>query len=231
MKIVKTVKEDPIITTVQDIYYYTDSAFSIKESIKEVNGKKTKHIKVIHKNKNLYPRILEGFNENFLKTIYEDFWDLEKLKKDIPSVEDLQDSELEVYFLFADGHMLFDSNMKIVSIPSIFDYAGSLSERHQGDRVYRELINRLTIHPYVLKLEECNIPSYNSDFYNQRGIFRAKVLLPQEKYEEIYNYVKDRKFWSVAIQEYIRMSYCYTDINIYGDEITALLKKYWKKDE
>jgi len=197
--------------------YKTEKGLEIVETIE--NGKlKSVNIK---EDKNFgFPYIL-NLPENWIEE-YDDFYKLYEYRKDIKSIEDLK--EEEAYFLYSSGHMLFDANKKIVSIPYTFNYIGSLEEKCENDAVYKKLIEALKKHPYVLEIEEKEIEYYNSDFDGQKGISLAKVYIPQEKYEQLYNKYKETEYWSISMGNEMKMNLI-TDL--YGEEIENLLKKYY----
>lgn len=218
MKILKTNKTESVIET---ITHLTDKKFSIIEKI--VNGN-LESINLVSKNR-MTPMFLDIPKDYFIKQ-YKDFYDLTKLSKKLTSIKDV--NKYPVFFLYFDGHKLFNSERNIISIPYTFNYIGSLAERFEADPVYAEIIKKLKTHPFVLNLEEYEIPYYNRDFYRQKGIKIATVLTSQEKYEEMYLKYKELGIasWSVRIGDIIKLSYG-THFNLYGEEITELLKKYY----
>lgn len=216
----KKISEKNISTKI--ITYKTKNNLKIVETIE--NGEVASiTIEELFKNKEFGSPIMLNLPKNWIKE-YENFYTLYEYKKEISNLEEIE--EEKIYFLYSSGHMLFDANKNIVSVPYIFNYIGSLRERYEDDKVYRKLMNLLEDHPYVLKFEEKEIESYNSNFDGQKGIHLAKVYIPQEKYDQLYDRHKGKEYWSVNMGEEMKMA-CVTDI--YGKEIENLLKEYFKK--
>ena len=155
---------------------------------------------------------------------YNDFGYFYKHKQEINKLEDIKEDK--IFFLYSAGHMLFDVDRNIVSIPYTFIYIGSLKERHEDDKVYKKLMKLFKKHPYVLQLEEEEIAYYNSAFEGQKGIKLAKVYIPQKKYEKLYNKYKDEGYWSVNMGSEMKLG---TVTDIYGKEIENLLKEYYRR--
>jgi len=222
MKVLKVKKNKKTVVT-EKIIHETDLGFLMTETI--INGKH-KGVTLSCKDKGLDPFVLdlpEDWAEN-----YEDFYGLLGCYQIKPKTVDEVDED-KIYFVYSSGHMLFDKNRRIISVPYLFNYIGSLREKEPNDPIYAKLIKLLKKHPYFLSLEEEEIPYYNCSFSGQKGIAEAKVLLPQDKYEEIYEKYKDDEFWSCRLTDHLSMSL--NCVGIYGDEVDALLKEYWRKKE
>jgi hypothetical protein len=153
---------------------------------------------------------------------FEEF--IEKYSVEIKSIEDIK--KYPVFLAFHSGWVLFDENMKPIALPFIFSYIGSLREKIPNDLHYKKLIALLKKHPFILELEEEEIPYYNSDFYGQKGISHAKTLLSQKMYEKMYEACKKQEYWSVAMGEIMELcSYSRVrELNVYGVQISKLLK-------
>lgn len=212
INIIKKTIQENIIKTVT---YKTDH-FDIVETI--VN-EELDNIIIICDDKNLTPMILDlpDWSE------YKNFYDLLDQRIEVKSLDDIDPSK--VYFAYTSGHALFDLNKKPVSIPYLFNYTSYLRERHQGDEVYKKLIDLLKEHSFVMDLKTDKIPYYNAVFSGQRGISFAKILLSQEKYEELYEKNKGGVYWSVRMKEDIMFK---PDTDVYGNEIKDLLEEYYK---
>jgi len=218
MEIIKTTKKK---TTTEKITHQTSLGFDIIETI--TNGKH-KGVALSCKDKGFHPVMLELPKDWVEKyTEFDDLFNYQIIPK---KIEDIR--ETKIYFTYTSGLMLFNRNRQIVSIPHFFDYIGSLKEKEPRDSLYVKLIKLLKEHPYVLLLEEEEIPYYNRDFPGQYGIRTAKVQLPQNKYKRLCEKYKEEEFWSCRMTDDISMHHhC---LGIYGDKIDALLKKYWKKE-
>ena len=206
--------------------YETDSGLVIIETA--VN--KRKKTFTIEKQGDLHPVPLD-LPEDFFQKDYNDFWDVRKREAKIEKIEDFE--KYPIYFLNFGAEELFDENMNIVAKPYRFSYIGSLKEKIPNDPIYAKIMEKLKEHPFVLELEEEMIPGYNQNFWGQKGIKNAKVFLSQEKYEEIYKTAKeqDKEFWSSRMRDAMRMNYeGSVDFNVYGDEISALLKEYHSRE-
>lgn len=153
---------------------------------------------------------------------YKSFYDILDQRIEIKSIEDIDLNK--VCFACTSAHVLFNLNKKPVSIPYLFDYIGSLRERYKGDKIYEKIVNLLKKHSFVMDLKTDEIPYYNADFSGQRGISFAKILLSQEKYEELYNKYKGGYYWSVRMKENIKLA---LGTDIYGNEIKDLLEEYF----
>ena len=212
LKIIKaTVKE----TITKTVTYKTDH-FDIVETI--VN-EELDNIRLICDDKDLTPVMLDlpDWSE------YKDFYDLLDCRIKIKSLDNIDLNK--VYFSYSSGHVLFDLNKKPVSIPYLFDYIGSLRERSQGDEVYKKLISLLKKHSFIMDLKTDEIPYYNAEFPGQMGISFAKILLSQEKYQELYDKCKGGgNFWSVRMKEDVMFK---SGTNVYGNEIKDLLEEYY----
>jgi hypothetical protein len=151
--------------------------------------------------------------------------------KEIKTLKDLE--KYYPYLNYNGGHILFDINEKPISLPLSFDYIGSLEEKSSGDENYAKLISLLKKHPYILKIEEQEIPYYNSNFQGQKGILRATAFIPQKEYEKLYRYCidfckgRDKEFWSCSMHDIMKLSYNGYEYDLYGKEITELLKKHY----
>ncbi len=91
-------------------------------------------------------------------------------------------------------------------------------------KLHEKLINLLSGHDFVMELRTDEIPYYNAKFPGQKGI-SFKVLLSQEKYQELYDKHKNEKYWSTGMKYEAQMSFV-TDI--YGNEIKDLLEEFYK---
>ena len=210
-------------TITEVITHKTDAGFNIKETI--VNGKK-KSIELTCRDKNIFPIMLK-LPKDFIEK-YDSYYDIFKHEIKPKTVEDVLGEN--IYFAYNSGHMLFDKNKNIVSLPYNLNYCGSLTENYRDDPIYAKLISQLKEHPFVMNLEEEEIPYYNRDFDGQMGIKKCRVLLPQAKMEELYNKYKDDEFWTCSIKDNVAMSYNTEDIRkLYGDSIDTLVVEYWKE--
>lgn len=166
---------------------------------------------------------------DFDPTLIESYDSIYKCILPIKHIQDLNKGKL--FFLYTAGHLLFDENMKIVSIPYVFNYIGSLKERFYQDPIFKKLIEKLKKHEYVQNLETSTIPSYNSDFSAQLGIEICKVYVPQKQYEKLFEHYKDNEYFSVRMKEIIACSWNSPEFNLYGKDIHKLLKEYWTTKE
>jgi hypothetical protein len=210
LKIIKTKIKETITKTVT----YQTKHFDIVETV--INDK-LDSIRLTCDDKDLTPMMLNAPDWNQYKNFYY-FLD-QRIK-----IKSLDDIDLnKVYFAYTAGHVLFDLNKKPVSIPYLLNYIGSLKERHPNDKVYERLISLLKEHSFVIELKTDKIPYYNATFSGQRGISFAKILLSQEKYEELYNKCKGGDYWSVRMKDNIKFA---LNTDIYGNEIKDLLEEY-----
>lgn len=76
--------------------------------------------------------------------------------------------------------------------------------------------------------EENRIEYYNSDFDGQIGIKNIVSLIDQEKIEMLYEKFKFEEYFSVKIQDQIKLASSKPE-NVYGEEIQELTKKYWNE--
>lgn len=211
----KTIQE----TITKTVTYKTDY-FDIVEIIVD---EELDNIRIICDDKDLTPVMLDlpDWSE------YKGFYELLDQRIEVKSLDDIDQNK--VYFAYTSGHALFDLSKKPVSIPYLFNYIGSLRERYQGDEVYKKLIGLLKEHSFVMELKTDEIPYYNAEFPGQMGISCAKILLSQDKYQELYDKYKSRgKFWSVRMKEDIMFK---QDTDIYGNEIKDLLEEYYNQPE
>lgn len=230
----------------------TDLGVDIVETLVDNNSKSL----VLHypKNPEYRPVILDpkafknlkdydNFGEFIEKSSISPKWK-KKTKKEIRSGKEFT-PELEnsnIYFSYYSGYILFDSKLNPVSLPYIFSYIGSLREKKRNDPLYKKLITLLKAHPFTLQLDDEQIPYYNADFSGQHGIARAKVLLDDATYLKLYKHCRKKNntsrfrspstedYWSCRMTDYMKLNECYTDFNIYGDEIFAAFKE-WAKTE
>jgi hypothetical protein len=229
MKILQTKKSKKIIETIR---HKTDIGVDVVETI--IN-KKHVALELSGKDKELTPVFFDE-KKAFLKTSMKKFLDphyafvdyINDHKKEISSIDFI--NLYPIYHVFYSGWVLFDQNKRPISLPYATNYIGSLKEKRTNDPIYKELIAKLKKHPFVLSLEEEEIPYYNHEFSGQKGISWAVMQVSQEKYEELYKHYKEHQFWSVGMHDAIKMNYD-TTVNVYGDEIWALLKEHWKYEE
>lgn len=218
MKILKTTKRK---TITEKITHQTDKGFNIVETL--TNGKQSGFNITCKDSKDIGSPIMLDLPDSWIDD-YTEYRDLFKHEFQPMCIEDIDEDK--VFFAYSNGHMLFDKDKKIKSIPYIFNYIGSLKEKRPNDPLYAKLIELLKKHPYVVSLEEEEIPYYNCSFNGQKAIGRAKVLIPQDVYEKLYNQFKDIKtFWSVRMGDFMKLSY-YQDNWLYGEEIEKLLNEY-----
>lgn len=171
-------------TVIKKTTYETDKRIQIVETT--TNGRnKTFTIK---EKDGLQPVPLD-IGKDFFEKEYNVFFDVRKKQAKIKNIEEFENYPL--YYLDFRAEEIFDENKKIITKPYIFSYNGSLKEKIPDDPIYKKLIQKLKEHPFVLELEEEMIPGYNSDFSGQMGIQRARVFIPQEKYEEMYKKAKE----------------------------------------
>ena len=218
----KKIKED--ITTTKTITYRREDGLTITETT--VNDKEKKYR--LFSGKNLSALVLD-LPKDYLKDGFPSFNELSDYVVEIKSLEDLD--KYYICYIENASQTIFNLNKKIISKVYNFDYIGSLSEKVPDDLAYKNLIDKLKNHPFVLELSESKIPYYNASFRGQNGIKEMKIRISQAKYEELYkeSKLKDKQFWSVRMSEAIKMSYD-NEFNIYGDEISKLLSIYHKQD-
>jgi hypothetical protein len=214
MEIIKTTKRKTVTETVT---HKTDKEFNIVETT--VNGQ-LKDVKITCKNKKLSPVIMD-LPADWVEQ-YQDYYTLSKYITKIYEAAPIDENK--VYFMLISNWMLFDCNMKIVSIPFMMYDSSGLYENEPDDPVYRKLVEALKAHPYFLMLEEKEVEWYSRDFEGQKGIGKAKILLPQDVYESLYEKYRNEEFWSVCMGDVIagRIS-----SSIYGDEIRNLFEDYY----
>lgn len=210
-------------TTLVEVTYHTSNKYlKIKEHYK--NNKLTEITMFNPIHKEYMPVIL---NKKFDIMNLKDFMGINNYIIVPKTIEDLNAGTL--YLIYNAGHLIFDSSMRILSIPYTFTYIGSLKERYRGDKVFQALIKELSQHEYVIDLKVYNIPSYNAEFDYQQGIEYCTVLIPQKKYTQLYNFYKDEEYFSSKMVNIIAFSYDSHEFNLYGKKIHNLLIKYWSK--
>lgn len=208
-------------TTITETTIYQSNNDNVKIQQIKTNGKVTS-VRLLTDIKDMTPIMLpEDFDVSNLIHFLDMYIEVIKLK----TISDISKGKL--YMAYSPGYLLFDENMKIISIPLQFDYTGSLKERYYKDPVYKELIKKLKEHKYVRLLEEKVIPHYNSDFTGQKGISECIVHVEQKQYKKLYEKMKKDKLFSVRMKEVIMCSYSYKDFNLYGKTIEKLLDKYY----
>jgi len=222
MKIKKTKEE---ITITKKITYRTDTGLTVLETIVNDNDSTF----YVSSGKYLDALIFDLPKDYFKKGL-PPFKEIQDKVVKIKSLEDLD--KYLIYLIDYRSEIIFNTNKIPMTKTYSFNYIGSLTEKVPNDPYYKALIEKLKEHPFVLELSEDFVPYYNADFHNQKGIKQAKIRISQEKYEEIYNVLKekDKKFWSVRMSEAIKMSY-ENNHNIYGDEISKLLKDFHNQEE
>lgn len=209
--------------------------------IKRTTYRTTEGLTIVETAKNDEDKTYNLFSEKKLSALVLDV-PKDSFKEGLPSLNEIADkvvtikdlSDIDKYFIcYIDysSEIIFDINKKIMTKTYTFDYIGSLSENIPNDPIYKELIEKLKEHPFILELSEEKIPYYNSNFSGQKAIKEMKIKISQEKYEEIYKEAKekDKEFWSVRMSDAIKMSY-ENNFNIYGKEISKLLIKYHNQE-
>jgi hypothetical protein len=111
--------------------------------------------------------------------------------------------EEDFVFWYSFGHVLFDHNARPISTPLTYDYCEGASSHEKGDE-YFKIIEILKTHPYVKSLETFTIPYYNSNYSGHEGIKFCIVLIPQDKYEELYDFYKQEEHFCVRMREQLR---------------------------
>lgn len=212
-----------------ETYKYEISKYVFYKEVKENNKVNKKLSQLGCLNKRYHPvcidrkKLVSGIERNF--TFCEMFFKGDNSVM----VEFVPFKDNDIVLCYYDGHILFDINMTPISLPISFDYIGSLRERFRGDPIYKEIIDKLKIHPYVKELTKKNIEDYNEEFYDQNGINNCTVLLPQDIYKKLYELYKEDKSFSCKMHDVITLNY---NINSYIDKIDLyslndLVKKYW----
>ena len=216
---------------IKDIVY-KDNSLLITEHF--VNGRQT-GINVEYSGELKNIRVVFFTKEAFSKKEMKEFtYYREWLVKNSKTLKTLKDFNKYIPYLSdGSGEILFDINEVPVSLPLSFSYIGSLQEKNYNDEIYSELFRLLKKHPYIMSIEEGEIPYYNRDFSTQKGITQAKVYIPQDEYVELYNYSKEickgkeKDFWSCKMHDIMRSSYNWYGYPLYGKEISDLLTKYY----
>lgn len=233
MKIISKRKTKTITETIR---HKTDAGITIIETI--VNGKhkgftldsKLKIEKSEHRLNYVIPFLFKkgAFTKKAMKRFIDyknynilSFIDDHKVK--LTSLDDI--NKYDLYFYYSAGEILFEKDLVPISMPYVFNYIGGLREKQNKRKIYEKLIKKFSSHPYVLYFEEEIIPYYNREFEGQKGIKIAIVYIPQKIYLTLWKKYKDKEYWSTRIKEQISLGYN-SNMNIYGKEITDLIKKY-----
>ena len=215
MKVVKT--EEKIITT------YKHRGVLIKETeqnneVIEVNVCRNKEL-------NAQPFFInkDDFYSAVKASWYDDIVKIFQKSQKFNSVQDIIGKDV-FYFCF-DSHTIYDENKNPISIVQKIDYIESIVdlESEKGHEIFLKLSELIENHPYVLYAEFKEIHYYNSDFNGPKGI-DALVYIPQEDYNNFYKDFNNARDLNKAS----RLSIESKDYNIFGEEITSLLKKYWE---
>lgn len=120
-------------------------------------------------------------------------------------------SSQNLIWMYFSGNMLFDSNVRPITIPHYFDYIGTpFSEEYS---ILKELLIYLKSHPWVVNKDELkleDIPYYNRREDNSRCISDIWIRPDQKSYEEIYETCKNDKFFSCNMKDEIcGISFCF----------------------
>lgn len=223
-------KEEVVRTTI--LSYHTDVGVILSKTFEEVVSKSG----VKYSQKAIQFLLdadfkIKGIDTSYLRVLYIPDFDLQTLQQKVIKdgfsalykcnsyVYDENDVDLNaIYIVHEDTKMVFDNELKPISMPFTFDYIGSIVEEFAYDHVYRELYEAFSKHPYVIELTEYEIPYYNSDFNNQMGIELAVVLIPSNIAKQYIEQHGSRGFKDAVL---LRMP-----SNLYGKEIAKLYKKY-----
>ena len=146
--------------------------------------------------------------------------------KDLKNYFENNEFKVENFLIFNNSsHMIFDYKYNPISTLYVIDF--SFKEKIRDDFTYVEIIKILKKHKYTKELVEQIIPSYNSDFYYQKGISNWKVQLPQDLYLKIWNEIlktpEKNGHPSCTLKDYISNLHIFSKYDIYG--INKLAKK------
>lgn len=136
-----------------------------------------------------------------------------------------EDKDDDFVFWYSDGHVLFDHTGKPISTPLTYDYCGGASSLENSDE-YFKIIEVFKTHPYIKKIETETIPYYNRDFDGQKGIKFCTVLLPQDKYEELYEMHKEDEYFCVRMHDEMKWQ-SEPKVDLFG--VADLMKKHFEK--
>lgn len=219
---------EPIITTSvhEERVYTTENLLEIHQSF--VDGEETGIYFTYLPNAKDMSVVFLDEKKAFAQKEFKNWLDspewLEKHKKSVSTLSMID--KYTPYLWYWPGHILFNIQGRPVSLPVNIDYIGSIKQvRH--NKIYEKLMDLIKVHPWFQRVEEIEIPGYNSDFYGQKAI-SAQVHIPQEEYEKLYEIFKNQEYWSVQIEGVISLSYKHPEYDLYGDEITSLLVEYYK---
>lgn len=224
----KITKEINTFELIKDIFTYRE----LRE-----NGK-IKEESIISKLKkptwekdSFYPHVIYCKDLKALKTDVH-YTEIFKVNEEILVFKDLKnyfennEFKVENFLIFNNSsHMIFDYKYNPISTLYVIDF--SFKEKIRDDFTYVEIIKILKKHKYTKELVEQIIPSYNSDFYYQKGISNWKVQLPQDLYLKIWNEIlktpEKNGHPSCTLKDYISNLHIFSKYDIYG--INKLAKK------
>ena len=144
---------------------------------------------------------------DFSKLHFTEIWE-KHVKFEFKSIEEIDFDD--IYYLYTEGHILFDINGDPVPTLNKFDYIGT--PFHNECLNLRKAIEVLKNHPWVMNkkdLEIKDIPWFNRD--EQRSKYIEVHIYPdKESYKKLYkkSLKKDKEFWSCRMKDMLHDGYC-----------------------
>lgn len=95
--------------------------------------------------------------------------------------------EKDFIFVCLGHYELYEMSQMPIPIVIYLDYIqGRYLQKNLDDTVYPKIMEKLKNSPYILEMEEFEIPYYNSSFSGQMGLKLAKLYLPKNLFYKIW---------------------------------------------
>lgn len=124
-----------------------------------------------------------------------------KYEKFLIPFEDFKDEKIDygrVLCPYHSGHMIFRlKDLYPVSTVMISDYIDGISERYYDVKKAFEYLKQ---HPFVKEVEIQEIPYYNGEDDNTKGLF-LKIYIPDKNMKKIWDLCKDQQFPTCKVKE------------------------------